>query len=245
MQGMDSLQKQEGDIVARIDKRTMTKLEIIRVASKCFLENGYTDTSIKAICEELDMSPGNVTFYFPTKEHLLAELVGLMCNYQWELMKQETNEGYSAIMAICLELISMASACENSEIAKDFFSAAYTSPLCLEKIRKSDSRRAKEVFRDYRTDWSDEQFAEAELLVSGIEYATLMATGNDIPLQTRISGALNNILGIYNVPEPTRKMKIEKVLSKDYQSLGLRIFHDFKKYVEESTEQALRELLTQ
>ena len=65
--------------MARINKRELTRLEIIQVASECFLENGYSNTSIKTICKELDMSPGNVTFYFPTKEHLLAELVELMC----------------------------------------------------------------------------------------------------------------------------------------------------------------------
>ena len=67
------------------------------------------------------MSTGNMTFHFPTKEHLLAELVDMLCDFQWKLMEREAADGYSSIMAICLELVSMAAACEEDEIVRDFF----------------------------------------------------------------------------------------------------------------------------
>lgn len=229
--------------MARIDKRALTKLEIIQVACNSFLENGYTGTSVKTICKELEMSPGNVTFYFPTKEHLLTELVLLLCRFQWQRMEQEANEGFSSVMAICLELTAMAAICEKDPIAKDFYLASYTSPLCLEQIRKNDARRAKDVFRNYQPDWTDEQFDEAEILVSGIEYATLMASGDSLPLETRIRGALDHILRIFGVPAELRETKIQKVLRMDFRSIGDRMYRDFKTYVEEANDTALRELL--
>ena len=230
--------------MARIDKRTLTKLEIIQVACKCFLEQGYSNTSIKTVCKELDMSPGNVTFYFPTKEHLLAELVELMCNFQHRCMEREANEGTSSIMAICLEMVAMAAMSETNEVARDFYLSAYTSQLCLERIRNNDAKRAAEVFREYRPDWTDENFAEAELLVSGMEYATLMASGEALPLERRIEGVLDNILRVYGVPSEIREVKRKKVFAMDYRGIGERVFQEFKKYVEEANEQALRELLT-
>ncbi len=229
--------------MARIDKRALTRLEIVQVASKLFLEKGYTDTPIKAICQELDMSPGNVTFYFPSKEHLLAELVEMLSRFQREFMEREANEGFSSVMAICLELTAMATMCEDDAIAKDFYIASYSSPLCLDIIRKSDVQRAAEVFREYRPDWTAEQFTEAEILVSGIEYATLMTAGDDVPLETRIRGALDNILGIYGVPEATREQKIAKVFAMDYRSIGKRVLEEFKEFVKQENEQALRDLV--
>ncbi|MBR7133123.1 MAG: TetR/AcrR family transcriptional regulator [Clostridia bacterium] len=229
--------------MSRIDKRALTKLEIIRVASKLFLENGYSNTAIKAICNELDMSPGNVTFYFPSKEHLLAELVDMLCNFQWKLLEKEADNGYSPVMAICLELTAMATMCEDDEIAKDFYLSAYSSPICLDIIRRNDAERAKEIFREFKPDWTDEQFAEAEILVSGIEYATLATAGNPICLETRISGALNNILQIFGIPEELRQQKIQRVFALDYRSIGNRVLSEFKKYVDKANEQALRDLL--
>jgi len=73
--------------------------------------------------------------------------------------------------------VTIASACEQDEVAREFFLSAYTSPLCMEIIRENDKKRAMEVFREYCTDWTDERFVEAETLVSGLEYSTLMTTG--------------------------------------------------------------------
>ena len=130
----------------------------------------------------------------------------------------------------------MAAACEESEVAKDFFISTYQSLKCLEIIHNNDTARAKEVFAHYCPDWTDEQFREAEILVAGIEHATLNAIDKTVPLETRISGALNAIMTIYNVPEEIRRIKIDKVLAMDYRSIGKRIFNEFKEYVEQKSE---------
>lgn len=229
--------------MSRISKSQLTKMEIVQVATRMFLERGYTKTTTAAICAELEMSKGNLTFHYPTKEHLLAVLVDMLCDFQWKMMEAEADEGISSVMAICLELMSMASACEASAVAKDFFISTYQSPMSLEIIQSNDKERAQKVFADFCKGWSDEQFKEAEILVSGIEYATLMATDEDVPLDVRIKGSLNQIMLIYNVPEDVRKKKIEKVLSMDYKAIGSRILKEFIEYVERSNEQAFEELL--
>lgn len=229
--------------MARIDKGALTKLEIITEATKQFLEKGYTNTSANAVAKALDMSQGNLTFHYPTKEHLLAILVDKLCDFQWKRMEQEANDGISSVLAICLELTAMASACESDETIKDFFLSAYSSPLSLDIIRKNDAKRAKEVFGSYRPNWTDEQFAEAEILVSGIEYATLMTAGDPVPLETRIAGALNNILGIYGVPEETRQIKLQKVFAMDYITLGKRVLDEFKQYVTDANDEAFQALI--
>ena len=220
-----------------------TKYEIIQAATRFFLEDGYSKTSPKMICDELNLSTGNITYYFHTKEHLLAELIDMLCAFQWLLMEKEADEGYSSVMALCLELTAMVSICEEDPIAKDLYIAAYSNPITLEIIRKSDSQRAKAVFAETCKDWTDKQFAEAETLVSGIEYATLMTTPDSPDLETRIAGALDIILSIYGIPKETRDMKIEKVLKMDYRAVGRRVLTDFKTYVAETNEHTLRELL--
>ena len=226
----------------RVDRKALSRCEIVRMAVNRFLNDGFTKTTVASMGKALHMSTGNMTFYFATKEHMLAELVNMLVKYQRSRMESEAGEG-SSIMAICLELLTIASACEQDEVAKDFFISTYTSPLCLEIIRKNDVERAKEVFKEYCPDWTDDRFAEAETLVSGIEYGTLQQTESSATLELRISGALELILTIYNVPYDERKRMIEKVLSMDYKTLGLRVLEDFRKYVDKTTEQALHDLL--
>lgn len=228
--------------MARVNRSKLTKLEIIRYATKKMLETGYTNTQVRAIAKELNISPGNLTFHYRTKEDMLAELVELLCDFQWKMM-EEAKEGYSSTMAVCLELAAMASICEEDEVARDFYLSAYTSPKCLAIIRKNDTARAKGVFKEYCLDWTDENFEEAEILAAGIEYSTLNTSGVTVALETRIAGAMNNILSIFNVPEEIRKMNIDRVLSKDFRKLGRRVLNEFKQYVEDTNEQALMDLL--
>ena len=218
-------------------------MEIIQVALGMFIEKGYSSTTFKMIADKLDTSSGHIAFYFPSKDALLAVLVEMLCDFQWKLMKNEANDGLSALLAVCLELMAMAAACEEDEIAKDFLVSSYRSDICLAIIQKNDCRRAKEVFAEYCPDWTDEQFRNAENLVSGIEYSTLNTIDKTVHLETRIAGALNTIMTIYNVPEEIRNKKIEKVIALDYCNVGKRIFKEFKEYIEQTTEQAFDELL--
>lgn len=221
-----------------------TKYEIIQTATKLFLEKGYSATTPKLICDTLDISTGNLTYYFPTKEHLLAVLVEMLCSFQIKTIQDMVQEeGITSLLAVCLELATMAAMSEESEIAKDLLLSAYSSPICLEIIRKNDTLRSKHIYSAFCPDWSEQQYMEAEVLVSGIEYATLMTVSDTVPLETRVTGALNNIMQIYNVPEETRKLKISKVLSMDYRALSRHVLDSFRQFVDQTNEQTFEALL--
>ena len=222
--------------MARRKTVNITKIAIVRVANRLFLERGFSNTSVKAIAQELGISTGHLTFYYPTKEHLLCVLVEKLCGFQRMMTEYWVEEGKTSIMAICLELVAMAAICEENAIAKDFYLSAYTNP-------RSDAHRARAVFGEYCPGWTAEQYSEAETLVSGIEYATLMTTGDSASLETRIAGALNQIMALYNVPAEIRKTQIERVLRMDYRSLANRILQEFLDYIDQADEQLLEELL--
>lgn len=225
--------------MARKKSNNVTKAGIVRVATEKFLRTGYSGTTVKAICQELGISTGHLTFYYPTKEHLLAVLVDMLCDFQWKLMERGTTD----LAAMSLELTAMASMCQENEVARDFYLSAYSHPMTLDIIRSNDTIRAKDVFKEYCPDWTEEMFAEAEVLVSGIEYATLMITESSPPLEYRIVGALNQIFSIYNVPQEVRQPLIEDVLRQDYCGIGKQIFSEFMAYIEDVNEQVLESLL--
>lgn len=230
--------------MARVPKSTILKSRIIQVATSGFLEHGYSNTSIKSIADALDISPGSITFHFPSKEHLLAELVALLCQFQWQLIDETVEEGKTTLLAMCLELTAMAAICEEDEIARDFFLSAYTHPMTLDVIQKNDKERAKMILCEEQcVDWSEERLSKVGALVSGIEYATLAETECAPPLETRIGGGIDTILILYGIPEEIRQTKIQKALSTDYRALGRRILKEFKEYIENTNEQILEDLL--
>ena len=221
-------------------KRQNTRLKIIQLGARMFIEEGYSATSMKKISTALDLSPGNVTFYFPTKDHLLAELVDELFDFQEHMMSQAAEEGKSSLLAYCLELTAMASVCEESEVAREFYFSSYASPYTLERIRRNDTEKTRRVFGEYCPDFTVEDWIANENIVSGIEYATVMTSQSVTPLPIQIERTLNTIMMLYNVPEEIRLRKIEKVLSMDYRVMGRRILKEFKEYIEKINEEGLK-----
>ena len=223
------------------ERRTCTRSAIIKIGAKLFIEEGYTKTSFSKIAKELNISLGNITFYFPTKEHLLSVLCNELCSFQRKLMEMEAGEGFSTLTSYCLELTSMTAICEEDAVTRDFFHSVYSSPLSLDIIRDNDTQKTKDVFRKYRPEWTDEKWIEAENLVSGIEYATIMTREARTPLHLQIDGGLDAIMLLYGVPEELRRKTIKEVLEMDYRALGRRILNEFKEYIDKTNEEALKQ----
>lgn len=210
-----------------------TKNAIIRVAIEMFLERGFTNTSVRAIAAELGISTGNITFYFPSKEHLLMVLVEMLCDSQWSMLEQQADEEETALMAFCMETMTVAVACEQNEIARDLFLSVFQSELCRNLLRENHVARAERIFSEYCGDWTHQQFRIAEILVMGIQYAVIIPTDVEIPLSERIAGALNQILSIYGVPENNRAEKIRRILALDYNDIRQRVREGSLRYVDQ------------
>lgn len=229
--------------MARIKRENPTRLAIIQVAIELFFEKGFSNTTAAAVCRGADIGTGNLTFYFPTKEHILDVLVTMMCDFQWKLIEDATDEGKSSLLSYCLEVATMVAISEENEQMHDFYVSAYSHPITLENIRANDVEKMRQVFGQFCPDWTEEQFVEAEAIVSGIEYATLMTTKHSASLPVRVEGALDAIMKVFNVPEEIRKMKVQKVLAMDYRAIGRRVLEDFYSYVSQANEKAITDLL--
>lgn len=228
--------------MARVSRST-TRTEIIQVACEYFFEKGYSATSPNMIASALDISPGNLTYHFPTKEHLLSVVVQMLCEFQWKLLGIEAEKGIDSVGSVCLEMMTVAAACQEDEIARDFFTAAFQSKMCRDYLRNDHINRAKRIFADHCSDWTDEDFVQAELLIMGIQYITITADDSILPLKTRIGGALEYILNIYGIDNRTRQKEIDKVLQMDCRQLGRNVLTEFIKYINETNEQAFSEML--
>jgi AcrR family transcriptional regulator len=219
----------------------ITKLEIIHKATRLFFSNGFSKTTVSALCKEVGISTGNLTFYFPTKEDILQVLVEMLCEFQWKMMEEHTDEGKSSLLSYCLELATMVAISEENEQMRDFYLSSYRFPKTLESIRENDLQKTKQIFGEYCKEWTEDQFVEAETIVSGIEYATLMTTTRSAPIDKRVEGALKAIMLFYCVPKEIQDKKIAKILAMDYKAIGRQIYDNFKNFAEETTENAIEE----
>ena len=221
-----------------------TKLEILQCSMELFLDKGYTASYITTIAKNLGISTGNLTFYFPTKEHLLAELVKELCVFQWQIMEKAATDGKSSLLAYLLELATIVSVCDENPVAKDFYLSAYTHSLPLKIIRENDTQKTKNVFSEYCKDWTETDFIIAENIVSGIEYSMLVTEDTEeVSLEKRIETGLDVIMKIYNVPSDVRNSLLQSVLSMDYREIGRNILKEFCIYVDVKNKTQLEKIV--
>lgn len=224
-------------------KSNTTRNEIARAAMKLFLEKGYSATSPRMISQALDISTGTMTYYFPTKEHLLTVLVECLYQFHDRWCMENRSHLIRSLRDVCMEFAVMVSGCNADPVIRDLYTAVYHSPMSLDIIRKKDGQRAKQVYAEYCTAWDEEQFAAAEEMVSGIEFSALMITSDTVTERTRIAASIDTILMIYGVPEQIRKETIDDVLASDYRAIARQMQEQFHQFTLEDTENLLDAIL--
>lgn len=219
-----------------------TKLEIICTATRLFLEEGYTNVTIEKIAREVGISKGNCAFHYPTKEHMLTELIRYLCEFQWKMLDEEIITGNTALIAYLFEITAMAGSCYEDPVARDLYVSAYVSPMSLALIRESDTAKVRGIFEEYCPGWSDTDFILAENIVSGIEYSIFTTERTQgIPLRQKIERCLETIMMIYQVPEKVRQETLGKVAEMDYRKMGQRLLEEFNAYMENMSKKMLEE----
>jgi len=209
-------------------KNDTTKYEILRCATELFLEKGYTDAYVTTIAKTLGISTGLLTFWFPTKEHILAELVRELFAFQWESEKEETD----SLTAYLYELAMIASVCEENPKARDLILAVYTHAQSIEIVRRYDTKRSQLTFKAYCGQWTEKDFVIAENAASGVERAMLVTANTEgITFEERVSGSLDAIMKIYDVTSEERKPILANVIASDYRTRGNHVFEEFCRFV--------------
>ncbi len=230
--------------MTRVLRKRPTKQMIISAGTKLYLQEGFTNTTNMKICKAIDISPGQFTFHFPTKEHLLLELVRELCEYQLDVIDKHLEQEADPLLAYCLEITTIAAVCEKSSVTRDFFVSVYTHPLTLSLIRERDSKKAYKFFKEFNSEWELEDFRKMEIVASGIEYGMLAVESDQkMDLKEKIRCGVDALLKIYNVPELERDSLLKKLFELDYCSIGQNILHEFIDYVEHVNELALEQAI--
>lgn len=223
-------------------RRRPTKQMIIQMGTHLYLTEGFTTTTNNKICKALDISAGQFTFHFPTKEHLLLELIKELCSFQWEEINRVVAQGDSGLYAYALEIASQTAICEKNENARDFYSAAFTHPMSVALIKDYDYKKAQQIFGKYNPDWTEKDFICVENIAAGIEWATIVTPCNEnTSLEDKIKTALESSFKIYNVPKSETQPVIDSILAMDYGKFGNNLLEEFKNKIDEAGNQLVEE----
>ncbi len=209
-----------------------TQQAIINTATRQFLVNGFHNTSAKMICRELDISPGNLTFWYPTKADILLEFTKKIMSYHERFIEYNKNKGEENIYTYCLEIVVQIALCEERENIRDIYYSMYSEPLTMAFLKDWTAQKNLNILGSYLKDWDLKRFRRAANVTCCIERSALAEPcTEDYSLEDKIQLTLTCLLKIYDFEKQERERIINKILATDYHKIKTEMLKELDKYI--------------
>ena len=190
-----------------------------RILSSCvrlFILKGYRETTLADVMAEADVSSSSFRNIFGTKDGILAELVDVMFENQFEMAGSALGDTSSPAMLYAVETAIQMVITERNENLREIYLEAYTHPDIAEQIHRKTATAIAKIFRPYLPECTDSDFYEMEIGTAGI-MAGYMARKCDIyfTLERKLDRFLHMALGAYQVPKPEQDAIVSQICKLD------------------------------
>lgn len=210
-----------------------TQQAIIDVAMKKFLIYGFRKTSAKMICNELGISPGNLTFWYPTKADILLEFAKRIMSYHTKFILYNKDNGKDDLFTYCIEIIVQIALCEERENIRDIYYSMYSEPLTLSYLKDWTAEKNLNVLGSYLPEWDLKRFRRAANVTCCIERSALAEPCTDeYTLEDKIWLTLTCLLKIYDFGKEEREKVISEILATDYQKIKNEMLKQLDRFLE-------------
>ena len=197
-----------------------TQQAIIDSAVRNFLVNGFRNTSAKMICNDVGISPGNLTFWFPTKADILLEFTKKIMNYHKKFIEDNKSKGAENLYTYCLEIVVQTALCEERENIRDIYYSMYSEPLTMAFLKDWTAEKNLDILGSYLPDWDLTCFRRAANVTCCIERGALSEPcTEDYTLEDKIWLTLTCLLKIYDFEKEDRETVISQILATDYHKI--------------------------
>ena len=139
MKREQGFKQKEGEILTLRQQQALARRkQILETALRLFARQGFDGTPTKQIAQEAGIAEGLIFHYFPTKEHLLTEMLETQHSYRGELrgMLDSAEDRPAAEVLHQLATGSLARFRREAEITLVMFSTAQTNPKVGEVLRR-------------------------------------------------------------------------------------------------------------
>lgn len=201
---------------------------ILSKAINLFMKQGFGNTSINAIATEAGLKPGNVTYYFRTKEDMILAMLEIYTDFQDKMidkLMRDTNDG---LLTLALKIASQIMLCEETKEALALFRPFYALPSAFEYVKNISSQRNCRLLKDEAAGLTEDDFRVIENITSCVEMSALSSFADRyFSVDDKISQILRTAMHLYNVPEERQTEIICNVKDYDCLAVGTETFNSF------------------
>lgn len=210
-----------------------TQQAIIDVAMKKFLIYGFHKTSVKMICDDVGISPGNLTFWYPTKADILLEFAKKIMSYHTKFILYNKDNGKDDLFTYCIEIVVQIALCEERENIRDIYYSMYSEPLTMAYLKDWTAEKNLGILGKYLPEWDLKRFRRAANVTCCIERSALAEPcTEDYTLEDKIRLTLTCLLKIYDFGKAEREKVISEILATDYPKIKNEMLKQLDEFLE-------------
>lgn len=212
--------------MTRKEEKEVTKQRKLAACVKCFIQNGYDNTTLSAIVKTAGVSFSSFQNIFKTKDGVLLELTQIMFDSQFKTAKSFGNQNLKPVLIYAMETAIQLTITELNENIREVYIAAYRNPMSAEYIYQSTSSEIEKIFSQYNPLYTSSDFYEFDVGSSGIMLAYMSKKCNQyFTLEKKLTKFLTMTLRLYNVPNEEIKQAIAFVLDSNIKEIANKILH--------------------
>lgn len=201
-------------------------------ATRLFLEKGFRNTSAKMICEQVGISPGNLTFWFPSKADILLEFTKKIMSYHTKFIEYNKNKKEENLYTYCLEIVVQIALCEEKENIRDIYYSMYSDPLTMSYLKDWTAQKNLDILGPYLPEWDLKQFRRTANVTCCIERSALAEPcTEEYTLDDKIRLTLTCLLKIYDIEKNARDKVIDEILATDFKKIKSNMLKQLDEYL--------------
>ena len=201
-------------------------------ATRLFLEKGFRNTSAKMICEQVGISPGNLTFWFPSKADILLEFTKKIMSYHTKFIEYNKNKKEENLYTYCLEIVVQIALCEEKENIRDIYYYMYSDPLTMSYLKDWTAQKNLDILGPYLPEWDLKRFRRTANVTCCIERSALAEPcTEEYTLDDKIRLTLTCLLKIYDIEKNARDKVIDEILATDFKKIKSNMLKQLDEYL--------------
>ena len=218
-------------------KKEITKSLVLHSASKLFIERGYSNTRIRDIAEDANVSYNDVFRQFGDKDTILSELIGLVLECQFEtsenILKDKTT---NKLHLYAFETVLQLYIAETLEHIREMYVVSYSLPHSTQIVHKTLTKKLEEVFKEMLPNLETKDFYELE-----IASASIMRGYISVPcdmyftMERKVRRFLEANLKIYDVKKELIDETLEFLKQFDFKETANQVLNTLFIYLEKRT----------
>lgn len=218
-------------------KYERAKSKLLHSAAKMFLKQGFSVTKITDITKDAGVDNNAVARVFGEKENLLAELVGLVLNYQYESAERVVSGKIAdKIYLYAVESVLQLYITESSEHIRELYTLSYSFKGPTAVIYNTITAKFEELFKEHLPNCDSKDFYELELAVGGIMRSFLsVPCDRYFTIERKVKRFLESSLLVFEVPKDKIKEIVAFVNKFDFEKIAKETIANMFDYLESNT----------